>query len=350
MPYSEVLKLYSQEKNPDIEIKETSRGENDYRIALFVQWPNNRLVIKITDNDFTTEERVECWAKTIEEYLTAGFYCPEIVKNKNGDYTQTVSVNGRNCLVYAEEYSKYKTAEQFEPSEIKRDGEYVFLDDVIRSIGVIGSKHLRTALFPSGMCIFEKFSPSDPCDEVMENALLFKQAAEEFPTEQKKVFEKLWSLYIENQKKLEAVYPDLPASVFQADLNPTNILLDRNGKFVGMLDFNLCGKDTVLNYTFRELMCRCHFGKKEILYNQGEIDKATKMFLCSLQTAAQTYTFSKTEKEAAILLYRYLRPFWWSGQEAERIKNDAQKVLQILDWARRELTRTDICFEGYLET
>ena len=37
IPYSEVLRLYSQGKNSIIEIKETSHGENDYRTALFVQ-------------------------------------------------------------------------------------------------------------------------------------------------------------------------------------------------------------------------------------------------------------------------------------------------------------------------
>ena len=155
MPYSEVLSLYCQERNPAVETKETSRGKNDYRMVVFAKWTNRRLVIKITDNDFTTPERVEGWAKTIKEYLSTGFYCPQIVKNKNGDYTQSISFSGRSCLVYAEEFSKYKTVEQFEASEIKREGEYIFLDDVIRSIGVIGSKHLRTVAFPSGMCIFE---------------------------------------------------------------------------------------------------------------------------------------------------------------------------------------------------
>lgn len=32
-------------------------------------------------------EKVESWAKTIEEYLRAGLYCSQIVKNINGDYT-----------------------------------------------------------------------------------------------------------------------------------------------------------------------------------------------------------------------------------------------------------------------
>ena len=218
MPYSEVLSLYCQERNPAVETKETSRGKNDYRMVVFAKWTNRRLVIKITDNDFTTPERVEGWAKTIKEYLSTGFYCPQIVKNKNGDYTQSISFSGRSCLVYAEEFSKYKTVEQFEASEIKREGEYIFLDDVIRSIGVIGSKHLRTVAFPSGMCIFEKFSPSDSCDEVMENAIIFKKAAKGFSLEQKKRFEKLWRIYVENLKRLEAVYPSLPISVFQADL------------------------------------------------------------------------------------------------------------------------------------
>ncbi len=91
------------------------------------------------------------------------------------------------------------------------------------------------------------------------------------------------------------------------------------------------------------------FWKKEILYSWKENEKATEMFLFSLRTAAQTYLFSKTEKDAAILLYRYLRPFWRNGQEVKQVKNDSQKVSQILRWAEHELTRTDICFELYMK-
>ena len=52
---------------------------------------------------------------------------------------------------------------------------------------------------------------------------------------------------------MELIYHKLPTSVFSADLNTSNILLDEQGKFVGVYHFNLCGKDVFLNYLFREI-------------------------------------------------------------------------------------------------
>ena len=50
------------------------------------------------------------------------------------------------------------------------------------------------------------------------------------------------------------MYSALPFSCFQGDLNESNILLDENGRFAGLLDFNLCGREPVLNYAVREAL------------------------------------------------------------------------------------------------
>ena len=48
----------------------------------------------------------------------------------------------------------------------------------------------------------------------------------------------------ENYDQLKETYYDLPFSVFQADFNDTNVLVDEDGTFVGVLDFNCAGRDT----------------------------------------------------------------------------------------------------------
>ncbi len=73
MNYTEVFKLYDKQEPLAYEVKDTSHGGADYRRAVFAEWPDRKIVIKITSNDFTTPERVEGWAKTIEEYITAGY-------------------------------------------------------------------------------------------------------------------------------------------------------------------------------------------------------------------------------------------------------------------------------------
>lgn len=340
---TEVFKLYDKQEPLTYEIKDTSHGDADYRRAVFAEWPDRKTVIKITSNDFTTPERVEGWAKTIDEYIAAGYYCPRIIQNRKGAYTAEVLIDDKNCIVYAEEYSKYRAADSFPKSDITKGGLHIFADDTIRTIGVIGAKHLTTATFPSGLCILEKFAPSDPCDEVMEESLHFKKVIDDCLPQWKDRFGKIWNLFEENRKKLEKIYPILPASVFQADLNYTNILLDEDKNFVGMLDFNLCGKDTVLNHLFREILLEYDIHGNGIFYSKEANDEATDLFLSKVRLVAEVYPFSELEKNTAVLVYRYLRPFWWRpSHEIEKVKGDDQKVCQIFEWVENELTRTDI--------
>ena len=67
------------------------------------------------------------------------------------------------------------------------------------------------------------------------------------------ILQGIWSRFLANRSSLERLYSQLPVSVFQADLNPGNILLDADMRFAGVLDFNLSGRDTALNVLFREL-------------------------------------------------------------------------------------------------
>ncbi len=339
MDYTEIFALYDRQEPVRYEITDTSRGDADYRKAVFAEYPDRKIVIKITANDFTTPERVKGWADTIEEYIASGCYCPRIIRNRNGAYTAELLINKRVCLVYAEEYARYKAADSFPKSEIVKDGLYTFSDAALLTIGVIGAKHLKTASFPSGLCILEKFAPSDPCDEVMEESLHFKKVMEESLPQWKDRFEKIWDTFKENRKKLEEVYPLLPTSVFQGDLNHTNILLDDNKSFAGLLDFNLCGRDTVLNHLFREILLEYDIHGNNIFYSEEADDQATELFLSKLRLAAEVYPFSELEKDAAVLVYRYLRPFWWRpSHEIEKVKDDDRKVLRILEWVEKKLT------------
>ncbi len=135
----------------------------------------------------------------------------------------------------------------------------------------------------------------------------------------------------------------MPTSVFQADLNYTNILLDEDKNFMGMLDFNLCGCDSVLNHLFREILMEYDIHGNNIFYSKEANDKTTELFLSKVRLVAEVYPFSELEKSSAILVYRYLRPFWWRpSHEIEKVKDDDQKVCRILDWVENELTRMDI--------
>ncbi len=44
----------------------------------------------------------------------------------------------------------------------------------------------------------------------------------------------------------------LPKTVFQADLNRTNIMLDQSRRVAGVIDFNTSGTETILNHALCE--------------------------------------------------------------------------------------------------
>lgn len=350
MNLKEVFLLYNVKEPEEYEIKDKSRGEDDIRFIILTKWKESRAVIKINCNDFTTPERVMAWKRTTDAYRQAGYYCPELIKSRNGRYAEEVYFKDRYMTVYAEEYSNYRSADQFDKCEIIEDGAYKFRDSVFETIGTVGQMHLKTADFPSGLCILEKFSESEECDEVMEESLNFKRTVEESLPECAEWFDRIWRLFQENKKRLEEIYFSLPTSVFQSDLNYTNVLLDEKGQFTGLLDFNLSGRDSILNQLLREFVMEYDDWGNEIFYSEEANAWCAEEFCRMLKRTAERYEFSEEEKKYAILVYRYVRPFWWRpAHEIERVKEEPEKVEKILTWAEQELMRTDIDFAGCME-
>ena len=194
-----------------------------------------------------------------EAYRNCGYYCPAILCSKKGGFP-TVSYKSHRCVAYAEEYHKYHEAkERFGEA----CGESAISEDEIRKetflmTAKIAAKRLDFADYPSAYCPFDTFCPSDATDEVLENALEWKKYTATLSSEFQAQIQRIWRQWNDNREKLQEIYADLPTSIFQADLNLTNVLLDDNGNFVGIFDFNLCGKDVFLNYLFREIPLASH--------------------------------------------------------------------------------------------
>ena len=188
-------------------------------------------------------------------------------------------------------------------------------------------------LIPIIDSLFETFCPSDKTDEVLEYALDWKQYVDTFPDELQPQVERIWRLWTDNRAALEPIYKTLPVSVFQADLNLTNILVDDSGDFVGICDFNLCGREVFLNYLMRETY---------FVDWQEEINA----IFDRLRIASGFYSFSELEKQAALPLYRCLKPLWINKKDKlEELKDDIAATKRYLDETEDYLTR-DIDFAG----
>lgn len=324
----DMCRLFCDEKPISFESINTSRGDIDFREVIVPQFASgNKFVIKLSDNEFTFSEKIEMWRRTVEEYRKLGYYCPAIFHDKTGKYP-TVSYKGHKCIAYAEEYSIHRPAEECMAGSSTQSN--TLSDAIEQEIWImtakIAAKHLDYTEYPSAYCLFETFCPSDETDEVLENAREWRSYAQTLPDDFQEQVQRIWNLWIENRNTLEPIYRQLPTSIFQADLNSTNILVDDSGKFAGICDFNLSGKEVVMNYLFREVC-------------DSDFEKEVELICQTLKIVSKFYHFSALEKSTALMLYRCLKPLWFTKTKRLReLKNDSEAVKAYLNEIERFLT------------
>ena len=134
-------------------------------------------------------------------------------------------------------------------------------------------------------------------------------------------------------------------------MNDSNILLDGDLNFVGLIDFNLCGKEPILNYAVREALWGVSdkrlFGEKDsrLYFYDKELDNLRmNLFLENIANIKETYQFSSFERDVFPILFRYMNSFWWFHlDEIKLIKDNEYKTGQLLDWLEWQMTRDDVC-------
>lgn len=310
---------------------DTSRGESDFRATFIIETDEGtKYVLKLAENDFTFPEKIAVWQRTAEEYRRMGYYCPRILRDMSGSFP-VVDYRGHRCAAYAEEFAPYHPVEdRFSDDFGRNDALYnSYKRDIWRMTAQIAAQYFDYTEYPSAYCLYETFCPSDKTDEVLENALNWKNYADGLPLQFQKQIGRIWRFWKENRDALEPIYKKLPSSVFQADLNASNILLNDEGRFVGVYDFNLCGRDVFLNYLMRE--------------NNGVPG------ICeALKISSEYYSFSQIEKDAALMLYRCLKPLWYTRVQAlKKAGNDHDAVQASLDETEHALT-TRYDFTAYM--
>lgn len=338
------LTLYYDTEVTNVEIKDSSHGDIDFRKVYIVNDGKSKIVIKYFSNSFSNQNRITGWFRLMDEYRKIGLYCPAIIPNRHGELLYRHTIDDRDYYVYAEEFSPFQTAAQLDVEK------WQYMPAVLRSLGIIASKQLDILDFPSAYCLLEPFAGVDTTDEETECALLFVDYIKKNLPKYLPRAEKLLDLFYKNQEECRKVYASLPTSCFQADLNSSNILLDDNLNFVGLFDFNLCGKEKVLNYAMREALwatyqsCLVDKDNNYIFYFDKKLDDIRmQTFLENMSYIQETYTFSDEEKKAFPILLRYINTFWWySLSELEAFSNDDSKVEKMLDWFELQMTRNDI--------
>ena len=341
MDVDNIIRLFSLISPVSIDIKNTSHGDDDFRETFIVNFGIEKIVIKLSANGFTDEKHLTLWERIAKEYRNLGYYCPQFIRALDGTFP-TVLYKDRNCIAWAEEFSKYKSASElikdhFADTKLVKDGYYSFLTDAMIMDAKVAACHFDYTDLPSGFCMFELFDPSDKSDETTEDAERWLLLAKALPNCFAAQVERIWNNWLKARKELKKIYHKLPVSVFQADINDTNVLLDEDGHFKGVYDFNLGGREVYINYLVRQ----APYVSTNDPYGGLETDDTfLKRVLHAFDIVKTVYSFSELEKKAAPLLYQCIRPLWWyASVELKEAGTDHIKIQRHLDGIEYEQTR-----------
>lgn len=347
MKIEDIFLLFADEQPISYEVKNTSHGESDFREIVIARWEEgvlspkgkNRMVIKLAHNGFTDAEHLLMWERLSAEYRKRGFCCPEFIRTRNKEYPR-VEYKGHDCVVYAEEFLPYKSPDDFDAAFVSVNGRFKYLDDALRMNSEIAAAHFDFSALPSGYALFERFDPADMTDEVMENAGEWIKYARKLPACFAAQIDRIWERWNANRAYLQSRYDRLPTSIFQADINSSNILLDDDGNFVGVLDFNIAGKDTFINYLFREIpyvfenrkwVSNNETGAAGTKTAKTENEIALERIVYAIHAVKKHYRFSDAERELALPLYRCIRPLWYTNVRRLRDARSEEDIQRLLN-------------------
>lgn len=334
----EIFRLYGSETPNQTALYNSSRGDDDFRMTYIIEFGSDKIAVKTAKNTFTTPERVKGWAELIQHYNNLGIYCPKIIRNKKGEYSEAVD----GYLVYAEEFMKYSTADGGRKSQYKKK--------LYESIGLVAANPAPSVPWHTAYSLYDRFDITDTYDENYECAIAFRDCFRDSIPGHAARAEKLFAEYCRRRADLEPAYRLLPRAVFQGDINESNILIDEAGDFIGLIDFNLSGTETVLNYAFCEsFYCLDDDSEIDLLLDIASMKKRDAYTAQRLAWMGKNYKFTDYEKEVFNKYYNTVAPFRWPYhsfflsllKDREKYPDGRKYAGQILDWTEYQMTRND---------
>lgn len=339
-----IFERYIYGKALSVKTFDTSCGEADKRFAFIIDTDlDEHMAFKFSNNSFTAPERITAWKRLADLYNKCGIYAPKILRDKYGCLWNEYCENNERFIAYAEEKKRYKTTDEL---GIASNDNRLYFEDMVKAAAKIAECSTQLPNWKSAWCLYDKFCDDDETDETYYwqeefHKLVIKEMPD-FRGQADCIRERFLSLY----KSFESQYKALPQAFFQGDEGGLNAMLDDNRKFVGVLDFNLAGAETILNYFFREF-CRIHIDRGDIskLDNMTFLQAKDNEMRLRIETVKKYYHFNEAEKSAFPMYYKIVYPLECDNcQTFEAVirKKNAAETKLILDWIEYQQTRDDI--------
>jgi len=296
---------------------DTSRAENDERFNYIL---DDRYVLKVNSAGIMREERLREIGRLIGRYRSIGVYCPALLPTKQGTLSCNLEKNGKKYSCYAEEFAVYPVSE---------DGDGLDRREVVEHLGILAAKYTGVDLSETrSMWSIIDLAPLDTeIDEKQENADALVDALREIGCAE--LADRVDAINDELRRKILTVFERLPRCVYQGDLNSSNIL-QRDGHFAGLIDFNLSGTDVNINVFLNETNCFPEEEEFDQMCVEQVLEKMETGQKDLLDVIFRHYTMNEAEKFAFPLYKKIVEMFQYPN------------VCSMIKWLKED-TRRDKC-------
>ena len=274
---------------------DSSRDENDIRWNYII---DKKYVLRYNSANVMTEGRIQEINALVGRYMAEGIKCPKYILSQSGSFVQ--QWNLMHC--YLSEYLDDTLA-----SERESCGEEPWWEEMKDFTAAFAQKYKNVGISDTmsmyslfELCPYDKEVGIDEKQDNLNELLEAINILGDAPLA-KKLADKNTAV----RGELQGFYAQLPRCVFQGDENSSNVLVDNEGHFVGLIDFNMSGTDVVVNY----LANIVGFDTDGQDFLAGEPEKILEEMLAGYRNGLRRlftkYQATETERRAAAL-YAYI--------------------------------------------
>lgn len=267
---------------------DTSCNDDDRRYNYKI---NNQYFLKINSAAAVNEKFLSGIEKLIKRYKSIGVYCPMLYRTKDGKLSYIIKKDGIEYTCYVEEFSPYSIYKG------KDKEDYDFKKTVLEHLGKLALNFSNEDLSHiKSMWSLIELGPFDKnVDEKQENMdVLIKCLIDNGYGE---LADKLIKLNSKVRDRIKARMNKLPRCVYQGDLNDSNILVDENNKFKGIIDFNMYGTEVNINCFLNEAMYFLEEQDFEKMSAESIFAKMRNIQNCLLTSITSNYNLNEHELE-----------------------------------------------------
>lgn len=303
---------------------DSSKGKEDKRYTYPI---NNKYVVKVTNSKMVTEEYMSPIQKLIERYREIGVYAPKVIVKDNGCVVDVFIYDNQEWKAYIEEYMKYHVCTDSDTLD------YELKAKMLAHVGKLAAKFSNMPLCThySMWTIIHLHAMDEDIDEKEENLNDLCREMEKY-----EFYDIANRIRVKNaacRNKIREYLDELPTCTYQGDLNPSNILVDCNNEFKGVIDFNMYGEEVNINCFINECMYFLESIDFEELSGKQIFEKMNLVSNKLLQGIFENYTLSKVEKMLFIdyKMITYLSFYPNVKVMIELLKSKSEKILELVD-------------------